>query len=332
MAGARVHKAVVLAAAGAVVAAAATGTVLLFGTGAQVEEPESTPAPPTAPVPDDGLSPEPSDSTVENVGASSSVEASPGAEVSPGESNGSPGEQSEPEFVDPDPVKGAVEASESGSDLDFALEIVEPTELGFESEGGARQESPVESTGPDESDGTGGSGGAASAQGEVYTWQDGDRTVGARLQLDLVVLDDGSIVSSDEIVSDTGDRQDVPRDGGGRGQPTDGGSKSDTAGSGQPDTTGAPQPVFLSESGELMTLPGGIAVVLDPEWDADETAAFFAGNGIALSRVLALSYLTNGFFVETDPGFASLDLANALAPQVGVELSSPNWWRERTAK
>ena len=43
----------------------------------------------------------------------------------------------------------------------------------------------------------------------------------------------------------------------------------------------------------------------------------------------SLDYLTNGFFVETDPGFASLDLAKALAGQVGVELSSPNW-RRRT--
>ena len=90
--------------------------------------------------------------------------------------------------------------------------------------------------------------------------------------------------------------------------------------------------MFLSESGELMTLPGGIVVVLDPEWDADEAAAFFTGNGIAVSRVSSLDYLTNGFFVQTDPGFASLDLANALAGQVGVELSSPNWWRERTAR
>ena len=33
---------------------------------------------------------------------------------------------------------------------------------------------------------------------------------------------------------------------------------------------------------------------------------------------------------ETEPGFASLDLANAPAGQPGVELSSPNWWRAHT--
>ena len=295
--------------------------VLLFGGDARVQDPESTPAPSTAPAVDGGLSPGSSDSTVESAGASPGVGDSPGAE-----SNGSPGEQSEPEFVDPDPVKDAVEGTESGSDLDFALEIVEPTELGFESEGGARQESPVESTEPDESGGGDGSGGAASAQGDVYTWQDGDRTVGAQLQLDLVVLDDGAIVSRDDIVADTGNEQNVPRG-------ADGGGKSDGAsGSGESDGTSSSNPVFLSESAELMTLPGGVVVVLDPEWDAAEAAAFFTANGIAPSRVSSLDYLTNGFFVETDPGFASLDLANALAGQVGVELSSPNWWRERTAK
>ncbi len=203
------------------------------------------------------------------------------------------------------------------SDFELALEIVEAVDSDFELAGGARQESPVESTGPDESGGTGGSGGVSSAQGEVYTWRDGDRTVGARLQLDLVVLDDGAIVSRDEISADPGNGENVPHS-------TGGGAKSGgTSGS---------NPVFLSESGELMTLPGGIVVVLDPEWGTDEATAFFTGNGIALSRVSELDYLTNGFFVETDPGFPSLDLANALAGQAGVELSSPNWWREHTAK
>ena len=210
----------------------------------------------------------------------------------------------DPEPVESEPAKDNAEAATSDPVFDFALEIVEAVDSDFELAGGARQELPVEPPGLDESGGDG-SGGAVSAQGDVYTWQDGDRTSGARLQLDLVVLDDGAIVSRDEISAGTSNGEDVPR---------------------------GSHPVFLSESGEFMTLPGGVAVVLDPEWDADEAAAFFTGNGIALSRVSELDHLTNGFFVETDPGFASLDLANALAGQVGVELSSPNWWRERTAK
>ena len=228
--------------------------------------------------------------------------------------------------MESEPAKDDAEAAAPDPGFAFALEIVEAVDSDFELAGGARQESPVESTGPDDS---GGSGGAASAQGDVYTWQDGDRTVGAQLQLDLVVRDDGAIVPRDDIVAGTGNEQNVPRG-------ADGGGKSDGAsGSGESDgssSSSSSNPVFLSESGELMTLPGGVVVVLDPEWDADEAAAFFAGNDIAPSRVSSLDYLTNGFFVETDPGFASLDLANALAGQVGVELSSPNWWRERTAK
>ena len=90
--------------------------------------------------------------------------------------------------------------------------------------------------------------------------------------------------------------------------------------------------MFVSESGTLMTLPGGVVVALDPDWAVGVTDAFFARNSISLDRVSELDYLANGFFVETDPGFASLELANALAGQLGVEFSIPNWWRERTTR
>ena len=289
--------------------------VLLFGGDARVQHPESTPAPSTAPAVDDGLSPGSSDSTVGSAAASPSAGTTLPSDEPP-----------DPEPVESEPANDDAEAAATDPGFEFALEIVEAVDSDFEFAGGARQESPVESTGPDESGGGDGSGGAASAQGDVYTWQDGDRTVGAQLQLDLVVLDDGAIVSRDDIVADTGNEQNVPRG-------ADGGGKSDGAsGSGESDGTSSSNPVFLSESAELMTLPGGVVVVLDPEWDAAEAAAFFTANGIVPSRVSSLDYLTNGFFVETDPGFASLDLANALAGQAGVELSSPNWWRERTAK
>ena len=157
-----------------------------------------------------------------------------------------------------------------------------------------------------------GSGGAPSAQGDVYTWQDGDRTVGARLQLDLVVLDDGTIVPKDDLPADTGNTESVPRSPGNGGQSDGAGEgKSDGAGGEQSDSTGGPHPVFLSESGELMTLPGGVIVALNAEWDAEATAAFFTRNAIERDRVSELSYVTNGFFVETEPGLPSLDLANA---------------------
>ena len=354
----RITRAAVLAAAVAV----AAGVVLLFGGDARVQHPESTPAPSTAPAGNDGLSPGSSDSTVggavapPSAGTTRTSEDLPDpepVESEPAKDDAEPVE-SEPAKDDPEPVecepakddaepvecepakddaepvecepaKDDAGASTPDPGFEFALEIVEAVDSDFELAGGARQESPVESTGPDESGGSGG--GVSSAQGEVYTWHDGDRTVGARLQTDLVALDDGAIVSSDEILVGTSNGENVPRDADGDGKP-DGASGS----GGSDGSSGGTSPVFLSESGELMTLPGGIVVVLDPEWDADEAAAFFTGNGIAVSRVSSLDYLTNGFFVQTDPGFASLDLANALAGQVGVELSSPNWWRERTAR
>ena len=81
-----------------------------------------------------------------------------------------------------------------------------------------------------------------------------------------------------------------------------------------------------------MTLPGGVLLVLSSAWSQAETNAFFSNNGIKMGRVSELDYVANGFFVETEPGFPSLDLANALAVQEGVEISSPNWGREATPK
>ena len=149
-------------------------------------------------------------------------------------------------------------------------------------------------------------------QGQTYTWEDGDRTLAVYIQTDLVV-DDGSADSPRDVVAANAGGGNVVR---GDGEKAD----DDTL------------PVFRSESGTLMTLPGGVLLVLDPEWSAAEVSSFFSTNGIKLDRVSELSYAPNGFFVETEPGFPSLELANTLAAQDGVELSSPNWWRETTKK
>ena len=152
---------------------------------------------------------------------------------------------------------------------------------------------------------------AKSQQGEVYTWQDGDRTLGAVLQDDLVVQDTASIKADDVVVVKGGDTSIVEQRGG----------------------SGGSEPVFRSESGgELMTLPGGILLALDPQWDQAQVDDFFDRNGISADRVSELGFIPNGFVVETEPGFPSLELANALADQDGVTVSSPNWWREVQAK
>ncbi len=143
-----------------------------------------------------------------------------------------------------------------------------------------------------------------STQGVVYTWEDGDRTLQARLQVALTVTKDGGIGSRETIVrSDAG---------------------STTA------QKSAGQPVFRSPSGALMTLPGGVLLVLDAAWDQAAVDDFFVRNQIGVSRVSELGWLPNGFFVDTEPGFPSLNLANALAGQDGVVLSSPNWRTEST--
>ena len=77
------------------------------------------------------------------------------------------------------------------------------------------------------------------------------------------------------------------------------------------------QPVFRSQSGQLLTLPGGVLLVLDDAWDGARVDRFLADHGIAGSDAEARDWAVNAFFVRTGPGFASLDLANALAGQEG---------------
>ena len=157
-----------------------------------------------------------------------------------------------------------------------------------------------------------GPGATGPVQGDPYTWQDGDRTMTVKLQTDLVVEKDSRGLPRD-VVSANDDGTNVVKS-------ADAQSKSDTL------------PVFRSESGALMTLPGGVLLVLSSEWNQAETNAFFSNNGIKMDRVSELGYVANGFFIETEPGFPSLDLANALAVQDGVEISSPNWGRDATRK
>ena len=150
---------------------------------------------------------------------------------------------------------------------------------------------------------TAGTGERAPPRGKVYTWRDGDRTRRAFLQSDLVVREDTAARAGPRAVVR------VPDAGEAEGQP-----------------------VFRSSSGALMTLPGGIILVFDRDWRKAETDAFFVSRSIAKGRVSPLRAIPNGFVVATEPGFAALELANALAGEDGVVLSSPNWWREHTTR
>ena len=145
----------------------------------------------------------------------------------------------------------------------------------------------------------------ASAPAQEYTWQDGDRTRTVVLQSDLI-LQPSANNGAEAVVADYGARSIVQR---------------------QADSEqGAGQPVFRARSGgQLMTLPGGILLALDPDWDQTRISLFFFENGIDSNRAEPLQSLPNAYFVETEPGFPSLSLANNLATQEGVIVSSPNW-------
>ena len=186
----------------------------------------------------------------------------------------------------------------------------------------AHKSAPDTQTGPS-AEGPEGSEGSRPAlegasQGTVYTWQDGDRAQRAVLQARPAVREavadatEDGVIRKDNVIKkeelDSIVREQSERDSGG-------------------------QPLFRSESGgELMTLPGGIVLALDPQWDQATVEKFFSRNGIALERASELDFLDNGFFVETEPGLLSLELANSLAGQDGVILSSPNWAREVESK
>ena len=121
-----------------------------------------------------------------------------------------------------------------------------------------------------------------SGEDGVYTWRDGDRIMTVRLE---------------------------PGDGARKSPPVSGGKSVRTV-----ERSGDAGPIFRSESGGgLMTLPGGVLLVLDPSWTGSDADAFFSRNGIKRSRVTELTFTKNAYFVETAPGLPSLQLANSLA-------------------
>ncbi len=152
---------------------------------------------------------------------------------------------------------------------------------------------------------------SATRKGSLYTWQDGDITRKVWVQPELTVQKNSLNTSKDEIINKSG-QQSIVRKQSRHGQDA--------------------QPVFRGQSGQLMTLPGGVILVFEPEQGREQIESFFAENGISSDRVSEMNFTRNSFFVKTDAGFASLNLANQLAGEEGVRLSSPNWWNEVTTK
>ena len=149
-------------------------------------------------------------------------------------------------------------------------------------------------------------------QGAVYTYRDGGRTVRILLQDSLTVQPSGRN-KADDVVLHRGTLNSIVERQAHHGSET--------------------PPVFRSEAGGgLMTLPGGVLLLLDPTWTKDVVYDFFAANGIAEDSVSQLGFIHGGYMIATSPGFPSLEFANSLAEQDGVVVSSPNWWREVEAR
>ena len=155
-------------------------------------------------------------------------------------------------------------------------------------------------------------------QSTAYTWRDGDRTRTVFVDPSLVFTQERGAAFAVEEVAETGFGSIVRVAAESRDVSGDLGEDA--------------QPVFRDRNGGLRALPGGVLLVFDKEWSAARISAFLASNGIGSSRVSPLGEIPNGFVVSTGPGFASLNLANELADQEGVKISSPNWWTERVTR
>ncbi len=171
-----------------------------------------------------------------------------------------------------------------------------------------------------------------SSEGRIaYTWRDGDRLRTAYLDTELVLAGREVALDGEEVVETSfgsivrlapeSERAREIQASFSASRSGDGSSLDDGIG-----------PVFRSRSGAIMALPGGVLLVVEGGWSRSRVNTFLAENGIEAGRVSPLGEIPNGFVISTDPGFASLDLANELAEANGVILSSPNWWRQLEAK
>ena len=144
--------------------------------------------------------------------------------------------------------------------------------------------------------------------GPIHTWRDGDAVRRVQLVEQLVVQRSADNTNDDLVIIELGAKSIVLRQG---------------------RHASAAEPVFRSvPGGDLMTLPGGVLMAFDADWDAERIAGFFAERGIASSRVSERHFRDHAFFIQTAPGLASLKLANALVELEGVHLAVPNWQTE----
>ena len=118
------------------------------------------------------------------------------------------------------------------------------------------------------------------AQPVTRTGRDGEATRRVWLQNGLVVQRSSEDGPDDVVLRSSGGESVVARSAKHAGQHT--------------------EPVFRSEGGILMTLPGGVLLVLEESWDAAGVNRFFQEQGIAKERAAPMDYAPNAFLVETE--------------------------------
>lgn len=83
-------------------------------------------------------------------------------------------------------------------------------------------------------------------------------------------------------------------------------------------------PVFTN-GGQRMVLPGGIIVTFKAGWDENKVKQWADSKGLTIKQKMNFG---NMYVLNSEPGLASLNLANSIYESGEVEGASPNWWQE----
>jgi hypothetical protein len=80
------------------------------------------------------------------------------------------------------------------------------------------------------------------------------------------------------------------------------------------------------KSGPMRALPGHVIVKLNPGWDSGKVQSWLAQKDLQVVR--KLEFAPNTYLIKSEPGLASLELANQLYKSGEVVAAMPDWWRE----
>jgi hypothetical protein len=81
-----------------------------------------------------------------------------------------------------------------------------------------------------------------------------------------------------------------------------------------------------SSEAPMRALPGNVIVYLDPSLPRQQAQGWLRSQNLEVVR--RLDFGRNAFLVKSDPGLASLELANELRKQDVVAAAMPDWWEQ----